>query len=458
MNILIADDEPLVHKSIEFNLQRLISKDDRILHAFNSNDMETIFSRHTIDIALVDIRMPGRDGLTMIREEKQNNPNTDFFVISGFNEFEYARSAIRLGVTDYFVKPVSPKDLQNMLAHAQTVKQKNDSQIREKMQSWLLNSLHRVVIRSNIPKGYNLLLCLETSEQSTHLNIPFCSEYSIQNVCSPFSDGLAIVFFSSSSERLMVLRREISETTPGRGETFFLSRILEDEATAYFAMQTLLDAASLRPIIGIEKVHQVTEMPEYELSIRNISTSLLDLKKFYLSKDYSNFASICSSLKKQFPSLNKKQVDNAARFISVSLSIMMDGTEKSIFSGLEEKENEIFQASNNNKRTEKIIEYIEKNYCKDISLMDVATIFHLSPNYISSLLKSEKDIKFSNYVQQLRLNHAKTLLITGHSVKEVAELVGYHSQSHFTKIFYEAEKVTPLEYKRNHLGSSHDGS
>lgn len=457
MNILIADDEPLVHKSIEFNLQRLIMKDDRILHAYNSNDMESIFRNHAIDIALVDIRMPGRDGLTMIKEEKKEHPDTDFYVISGFNEFEYARSALRLGITDYFIKPVSPKDLQSMLTHARTLKEKKDSQVREKFQFWLLNSLHQIIVSSNIPKDYDMLLCLETSELSKHLSIPYYAEDWVKDVSSPFPDGLAMVFFSTSPESLMVLRRKILEIPPETGNTIFLSRILEDEATAYFTMQNLLDAASLRPIIGIESTYQITEKSEYSFSIRNISALLLNLKKYYLTKDYCNFALVCERLKNQLSSLDAKQIDNVAKYISSSFSVRVEGTDKAIFSELEVKEKEIFQSANDdNKRTEIIMEYIDKNYCKDISLMDVSTVFHLSPNYISSLLKSEKGIKFSNYVQQLRLNHAKILLLSGHSVKEVAELVGYHSQSHFTKIFYEAEKVTPLEYKRNHLGNIHD--
>ncbi len=67
-------------------------------------------------LGFVDIRMPGMDGLEAISRCKTTSPDTLWVIVSSFAEFEYARSAIRLGVTEYLVKPVNPRDLERCLS------------------------------------------------------------------------------------------------------------------------------------------------------------------------------------------------------------------------------------------------------------------------------------------------------------------------------------------------------
>ena len=102
---------------------------------------------------------------------------------------------------------------------------------------------------------------------------------------------------------------------------------------------------------------------------------------------------------------------------------------------------------------ESIIQYIHAHYCDNISTASLSAHFGLSANYISNLLKQELGIRYNDYITQLRLNHAKELLIsTKQSVKEITSACGYYSQSHFTRLFIEHENCTPTEYrKRNSL-------
>ena len=63
------------------------------------------------DILLTDIKMPFMDGLELSRLVKQELPNTKILIFSGYDEFEYAKEAIRIGVTEYLLKPVSSEQL-----------------------------------------------------------------------------------------------------------------------------------------------------------------------------------------------------------------------------------------------------------------------------------------------------------------------------------------------------------
>jgi two-component system, response regulator YesN len=66
------------------------------------------------EIVLTDIRMKGMTGIEMI-EELRNFEGLHFFIISGYSDFEYARSALRLGVTDYLLKPFKDEELEKVL-------------------------------------------------------------------------------------------------------------------------------------------------------------------------------------------------------------------------------------------------------------------------------------------------------------------------------------------------------
>lgn len=71
--------------------------------------------RQKPDIVITDIQMPGMTGLEVIERASQQNLQTKFIVISGYREFEYAQQAIRFGVEDYLLKPISKTDLNLLL-------------------------------------------------------------------------------------------------------------------------------------------------------------------------------------------------------------------------------------------------------------------------------------------------------------------------------------------------------
>ncbi|MCM3699441.1 response regulator [Paenibacillus macerans] len=71
--------------------------------------------KQTPDIVFTDIRMPGMDGLKLIEEIMAKAPDTYCIVFSGFNEFEYVKRALKLGVIDYLEKPVTLESIQSSI-------------------------------------------------------------------------------------------------------------------------------------------------------------------------------------------------------------------------------------------------------------------------------------------------------------------------------------------------------
>jgi YesN/AraC family two-component response regulator len=97
------------------------------------------------------------------------------------------------------------------------------------------------------------------------------------------------------------------------------------------------------------------------------------------------------------------------------------------------------------------LNYIHKNYRKQITLEEVADIVALSPTHFSKLFKGDMGIGFSAYINQLRLQKAKKLLEESElSLAEITQNVGYSNQQYFSRVFKEYNHMTPGQYRRIH--------
>ena len=95
--------------------------------------------------------------------------------------------------------------------------------------------------------------------------------------------------------------------------------------------------------------------------------------------------------------------------------------------------------------------FIAENFSKEISLDDVSRYVDISPYYFSKLFKQEAGQNFIEYLTELRIRHAKTLLNNpGLSIKEICALSGYSDPNYFSRIFKKYEGVTPSEYREKY--------
>ena len=79
------------------------------------------------DILITDVRMPFMDGLELSRLVKKVLPDTKIIILSGYNEFDYAKEAIKIGISDYLLKPVSSSNLIDALKKvADTIKEERE--------------------------------------------------------------------------------------------------------------------------------------------------------------------------------------------------------------------------------------------------------------------------------------------------------------------------------------------
>ncbi len=99
-----------------------------------------------------------------------------------------------------------------------------------------------------------------------------------------------------------------------------------------------------------------------------------------------------------------------------------------------------------------VLKYINSNYTEKITLDDLAKEFHITPVYISYIIKKETNLSLSDHINLTRIRQSKIMLAhTNKSISEIAFMVGYNYQSHFTKVFKKYEGITPKEYRSNNF-------
>ncbi|CUH93416.1 AraC family transcriptional regulator [Herbinix luporum] len=112
-----------------------------------------------------------------------------------------------------------------------------------------------------------------------------------------------------------------------------------------------------------------------------------------------------------------------------------------------------FDSYNKNHAVKKIINYLNENYNKKISLEQLAHNMYLSPVYISKIFKEETGESPINYLIKIRLEKAKDILLkdVNSSIKNIANQVGYEDAYHFSKLFKKYYGISPLHYRKKEL-------
>ena len=112
---LIVEDEPLMREYLWRNLDRIHNAWKATACAKDGLEAIEILRHHSFDLVITDIRMPHCDGLELASYINDNCPGTAVVILSGHDEFEYARSALQKGVSDYLLKPLDDKALNALL-------------------------------------------------------------------------------------------------------------------------------------------------------------------------------------------------------------------------------------------------------------------------------------------------------------------------------------------------------
>ena len=108
--ILVVDDEEVVRLS---HVRTLSGEHCNVEVVKNGSDALLMMGQHPFDVVLLDLRMPGMDGMTVLKTIKEKWPESEVIIITGYPAVDSAKEAVTLGAYDYLAKPVGPDEVIN---------------------------------------------------------------------------------------------------------------------------------------------------------------------------------------------------------------------------------------------------------------------------------------------------------------------------------------------------------
>lgn len=395
--ILIADDEPKIRQG----LKELVESFELPLkvcgEAKNGLEALRLLEEECPDIALVDICMPKLNGLQFLERIRDIRPECRTIIVSGYNEFTYAKEAMSLGVRSYILKPVEEGELY------ETIRSLTEELSRER-------SRQRFIDLAN----YQL-------EQHR--------EY------------LQGVFFNDWIEgRLSESERE--------GQKELLSVHIGETAALILVSTQNNRTLSLR----MDDSHISDDV--YQFALKNILGELLEeWGPVYLFMDrYQNVAGIFQMIGQETESLQRHVEESLEQILGGTCTIVIRSCKESLFpENYTEALREVQKALECRPVVAEAKKYLFEHFRDpDIDLNLVARSIGISPAYLSRLMKQELGMPFKDFLTSLRINEAIVLMrSTSCSINEIADMVGYKSQHYFSTAFKNSMGISPSEHRKN---------
>lgn len=458
MNVLIVDDEMLMRTSLQLYLEDNHIPADCIYQAGSSSAMLSILENTKIDLAFVDIRMPGLDGLAAIEKSSSLQLETHFYILTGYSEFEYAHRALKLHIEDYLLKPVSPAQIRDILQKEKKYLQTRFLQKQHTCQHVLKQLLNEQASRTlTLPaalvcfsgkmpeKEFRQLttyisMLLERSCRARFVKCSFlCWEYFIFQ--QPFD-------FEELSEQLnnRILHQPCSlllkSGTNDIGitmQTVYAESLQMIFAPLHHCYRSVCEFQNFKKAghCFAKLLHWSAEKnyDQFCLTARQLVAQLNQTKGFRDSRVFSQFASVTGFFFSN-SSTNIRNPEDISNLLNVYAA------------------NNILCSTAQDNNITSIQQYIDAHYQEKITLPMLAQYFGYTPNYISTAFRKQIGVTVIQYLNQIRLSNAcKLLTETGMTVQEIAESVGYSDSNYFARMFTQEYKCSPTAYRKNSQNS-----
>ncbi len=507
IKVVVAEDKPLILRSIKEKIRNWGPEIEIAGEATNGEAALALIRELKPDVVFTDIRMPLMDGLKLIAEARESGPELHFVIISGYDEFEYARQAMKLEVSEYLLKPVKQEEINAIM---DKISSKINAARLEKQKKLLLNILNSnsTTTAAPVPEpgcDHYWTLLLNAGPYSNFVidyANPFNGFWPSINLKDRLPDLLHkensfwIFDGKSFNEVILVLGINGSQEFDIKEFTGRLKAGLEGHHTPVtIAVSQRLGTLSdlgiesqlLRALLkknlllgksavffrGESHISSGSEQTIMESSLEKrlmtyIQTNqkgpfFREMEKLFKQWQEGSFSqSSIESLLKQIVRLCQKAcLKSSAHDTDLELETDEIISSSRDFHGLLQGMRFIFEqffASQDKNEVKsdvgrdiiKTVEnYLNTCYSDPININDVARMVNLHPVYLSRLFKSFKGTSPMEYLTTLRIEKAKELLLSdsGLSLKEIAEIAGYSDQFYFSRIFKTITGRSPSEYK-----------
>ena len=384
-NILIVDDEPIV----KIALRSILPWEEYGFFicgtAGNGLEALSLVEKQHPDVIITDLKMPGMDGLELIRTLKEKKYPGEILVLSNYEDFDSVRSALLLGAADYLLKIKIQAD--TLLACLNKTTEKLQKKAGEKSpvpEETISENRNRLLL--SFFQGDSSIASFIQENHETELGF---MEKNCAICYVTFEKFLSNDAFSISSN---LLRDMILDAVQGALQPYIL--VLND----YSAL-----------VVFSQK----------ELTVSQIKVEQL-VKKLY--NRFTMYQSFAPDMPYQE---NLKNYEEARK----------------IYQSFHQNEGHY------KNDVAKTIAYIEENYMHRLTLASISANVNLSSSYLCRVFKSEVGTSITSYLNNLRIRKAATLIKEQDlSLKEISAMVGIDDQLYFSRLFKKCMGISPSEY------------
>ncbi|SDH84216.1 response regulator [Paenibacillus naphthalenovorans] len=461
MKICVADDEKEVRESIIYKLTMLFPSAKIFDVGFGKMALEQI-SLVKPDLVFMDIRMPEMDGLEILRSIQRTYPTMQVVILSGYDDFEYARKALQYGAVDYLLKPADREQLREVV---EKVKLEMDVLLLKEMESVLVKLSNQYVFVHNL-KCYNTGLWFDEREWKEILfgdPAELCKTWEshpdriLLSFSVNFDYGGVVVHTPSGQNRTSFREKHdfLSSITAGieqwESERFFEGQRERGEAALEKnGKEAARKAVSLRQ--HILSYAKIGDIPHLEAALDHWLNSLEELEFHQLKKECVNLMALLDeglTSKNELIVLEEEKIHYWTQWVSKhkTWSELKQKIWKFVLDGVRA----LTQLENQSSLSwfRQALQLVDTSRDPNLSLEMVADAVGVHPVTLSRIFKQQTGMNFVKYMIRSRLRHAQTLLLqTDKKINEISEAIGYMDYRYFRTLFKKEFGLTPSEYRR----------
>lgn len=436
--ILVADDEELERRALRRILAEL-GEDVEIVEAENGRLAVEVAERLRIDLAFLDIRMPGMSGLEVAKVLRASQNGLRIVFLTAFDTFDFAREALRIGVDEYLVKPAEPAAVLDTATRALELLRSARNEAERERAALGDRARALSLLEAELGRSFS-----RGDADPEHLDAWL--ELRGQSEAPRFSAALRVSREFHATEMGRHSAGRSAEDTHSAGEMRSLAAASDGKRLA------ALSAALLRDEGYAVIAAPVTARPGdvFLLAAGDAAADPSEVLGTLVKRAAADL-----SLRIRCVAAPGPQDYRVPLFeiVSEALVLAKPGAEPLVLARRESDRCDVAAGTaaaeiGGAAFVERALAFLRADLSRDRSLADAATAAGCSSYHLSRLFPQRTGDTFTRAYARLRVDTAKSLLATGkYSIKEVGKLVGFADQAYFAKVFKRLEGHTPAEFR-----------
>jgi len=451
IRVLVADDEALERSALLKILgAAALPEPLQIIEAENGVEAIEAAQRTAPDIAFLDIRMPGLDGLEVARALSAFPDPPEIVMITAYDHFTYARAALRFGVREYLLKPAAASDVLGAFqkcvravldAREEAERQRTAKDISDDLKVALKESIEAELGSGKIDSARLRHYVSLESPRGAWTGIALAASMRAASRAGALTSIAARAFpraFSALARRYLA---EDLGLAPERCLIFSSAGDAEPER-GFQNDNSEPVATVLLIVFAGQETRDSTDAEVQELRQRTEDLARAKMATFHARCVDAHLGALGVGLSVGAP----EHLGFALTAARTALDLTSSRTPLLFLrpippdSTLSESSAEALRSGLLSGRA---LSWLHENFMKSIGIETAAQALGVSPSHLSRTLKREIGLTFRETLARVRVARAKNLMAGGLSAKDASLLVGFSDQSYFTKVFLKIEGVLP---------------